>query len=212
MRMGAGVDSAKGVDMDMCVDLGRFQAGVAEHFLNIADVGSAAVHVGGAGVAEKVASTGFVDATAPHELLDPIAQIDRGDPGAVAAEEHRSLAREVVETRTGIAQITAEPGGGSLADGKHPAFSSLATADVEGLVAWIEIAEVEVGEFGPTNTGGVEKLQDRTVSQAKGICGIGNREKETDFLGAEGLRQKACLFPGKVEVCGWIGGYDTCAA
>ena len=53
MRMGAGVDSAKGVDMDMCVDLGRFQAGVAEHFLNIADVGSAAVHVGGAGVAEK---------------------------------------------------------------------------------------------------------------------------------------------------------------
>jgi hypothetical protein len=72
MRMGAGVDSAKGVDMDMCVDLGRFQAGVAEHFLNIADVRSAAVHVGGAGVAEKVASTGFVDATAPHEPLDPI--------------------------------------------------------------------------------------------------------------------------------------------
>jgi hypothetical protein len=41
-------------------------------FLDISDVGSAAVHVGGAGVAEKVASAGFVDATALHELLDPI--------------------------------------------------------------------------------------------------------------------------------------------
>jgi hypothetical protein len=44
-----------------------------QFILAVNSVGSSAVHVGDAGVAEKVASAGFVDATAPHELLDPIA-------------------------------------------------------------------------------------------------------------------------------------------
>ena len=85
VRMGAGVDFPQGVDVDVGVDLGGFHAGVAEHFLHIADVGSATVHVGGTGVAEKVAGAGFIDAAAFHEFLDPVAEIRGGDAGAVAA-------------------------------------------------------------------------------------------------------------------------------
>ena len=40
--------SREGVDVDVGVDLGGFEPGVAEHFLDVADVGAAAVHVGGA--------------------------------------------------------------------------------------------------------------------------------------------------------------------
>jgi hypothetical protein len=50
----AGVDFAQGFDVDVGVDLGGFHALVAEHFLNIADVRPAAVHVGGTTVTEEM--------------------------------------------------------------------------------------------------------------------------------------------------------------
>jgi uncharacterized protein YijF (DUF1287 family) len=57
--VGAGVDFAQGFDVDVRVDLGGFHAGVVEHFLDVADVCPAAVHVGGTGVAEEVAGFGY---------------------------------------------------------------------------------------------------------------------------------------------------------
>ena len=46
VRVAAGMDFLKGVDVDMGVNLRGFHPGVAEHFLHISDIGSAAVHVG----------------------------------------------------------------------------------------------------------------------------------------------------------------------
>jgi RHS repeat-associated protein len=75
VRVGAGVDFAEGVDVDvgvdLGVDLGGFEAGVAEHFLDVADVGAAPVHVGGAGVAEEMAGAGMTDFASPA-AADPI--------------------------------------------------------------------------------------------------------------------------------------------
>jgi hypothetical protein len=67
VRVGAGVDVLEGADADVGVDLGGVEPGVAEHGLNVADVGSAFEHVGGAAVAEEVARAGFGDAGLPHE-------------------------------------------------------------------------------------------------------------------------------------------------
>jgi hypothetical protein len=60
----AGVDFAQGVDVDVGVDLGGVDAFVAEHFLDVADVGTAAVHVGGTAVPPQMAGAGFVDSAA----------------------------------------------------------------------------------------------------------------------------------------------------
>ena len=86
--MGAGVDFSKSVDVDVRVNLGRFQTCVTQHFLNIANVGTTPVHVSGTGVAEEVAGAGFYDAAALHEFLDPVAEVGRCEAGAVAAQEH----------------------------------------------------------------------------------------------------------------------------
>ena len=51
----AAVDFAQGVDVDVSVDLRGFDAFVAEHFLHIADVGTATVHIGGTRMTPKVA-------------------------------------------------------------------------------------------------------------------------------------------------------------
>jgi hypothetical protein len=45
MRMTAGVDLRQRLDVDVGVDLGGFEAGVAQHFLHEADVRTIAVHV-----------------------------------------------------------------------------------------------------------------------------------------------------------------------
>ena len=79
------MDLAEGSDVDVGVNLSGFQAGVSEHFLDVADVGSADVHRGGAGVAEQM--TGAFDGN-PGELhlsSDPGAEVSGGDTGAVTA-------------------------------------------------------------------------------------------------------------------------------
>jgi hypothetical protein len=113
VRVGAGVDFAQGIDVDVGVDLGGFEAGVAEHFLDVAYVGAAPVHVGGAGVAEEMAGAGFFDAAALQEFLDPVAEVIGGDAGAVAAEEYRRLPGQVVEERAGIPRM---PQGAKLSE------------------------------------------------------------------------------------------------
>ena len=59
--VGLGVDGAESVDADAGVALGCFEAGVAEHFGDVADVGAAFEHEGGDGVAEEVAAAVFFD-------------------------------------------------------------------------------------------------------------------------------------------------------
>ncbi len=73
----AGVDFGKGVDVDMGVNLSRFHADMTEHFLNVADVSSAAMHVGGATVAEEMTGAGFIDAAAFHEFFHPVTKVGR---------------------------------------------------------------------------------------------------------------------------------------
>ena len=62
VRVAAGVDFAQGFNVDVGVDLGGLDALVPQHFLHITDVGSAAMHVGGAGMSPGVSRN-------PHNLL-----------------------------------------------------------------------------------------------------------------------------------------------
>ena len=55
MGVTAAVDFTQGVDVNVGVDLRGFDAFVAEHFLHIADVGTATVHIGGTRMTPKVA-------------------------------------------------------------------------------------------------------------------------------------------------------------
>ena len=91
--MGAGVDLAQGVDVDVGVDLRGLHPLVAEHFLDVADVRAAAVHVGGAGVAEQMAGARLFDAAALEQPFDRVPEVGRCDAGTVAAEEEGGFLR-----------------------------------------------------------------------------------------------------------------------
>ena len=159
-----------------------------------------------------MAGAGFVDATASHELFDPVAKVAGGDAGAVAAEEQRGFAGQMGEMRAGIGQKALHPCGGTRADGQHPAFAAFATAHGERAAVRIVVAEVEVGHFGAADAGGVEEFEHRTVAQAKGIGDVGQGEETRDFALIKGFWQLADVFARQVEVGSGVGRDGAIAA
>jgi len=61
-RMRAHVDFLELLDGDLGIDLGRVQALMAEHLLDVADVGAVFQHFGGHGVAEEMTGARLLNA------------------------------------------------------------------------------------------------------------------------------------------------------
>ena len=106
------------LDIEMGVDLGGFEAGVAEHFLDDPDVSTVAVHVGRAGVAQEVAGSRFGDAGGLHLLGNPSSDVGRGDAGGVSREDESRFAGDACHERAGLGQIAVEVLGSALTDGE----------------------------------------------------------------------------------------------
>ena len=87
--MGLGVDILELADADFGVHLGRVQVAVAEHLLDVTDVGPVFQHLRGQGVPEDVATAGLGDLGLAQVALDQLAQGDDVDSVAVAAQEQR---------------------------------------------------------------------------------------------------------------------------
>jgi hypothetical protein len=126
VRVGAGVDVLEGADADVGVDLGGVEPGVAEHGLDVADVGAAFEHVGGTAVAEEVAGPWFADLGAFHHPGDPGAEKSFGEAGAIAAEEQGRLSWKMGQERAGFAEIALEPVGSAGPDGQDSVLAALA--------------------------------------------------------------------------------------
>ena len=85
VRVATGVNLLEGTDADMGVNLGGVEPGMAEHLLNVADVGSSIEHVGGTGMPQEMAGTGQGNANAVELLAYPVADELGAETVAVAA-------------------------------------------------------------------------------------------------------------------------------
>jgi hypothetical protein len=178
VRVTAGMDIPEGVDVDVGVNLRGFDSLVAEHFLHVADVGTATMHVGGATVPPQMAGTGFVDAAAFEEFFDPVAKVGGTEARAVTAEEECGFPGQVVEKGAGLGEEAVEPCGGALADGEHPAFAVLALANDQSAGGGIVVAVIEVGHFRAADAGGVNGVRPRGFTK---LCLIMNALGMTRF-------------------------------
>lgn len=193
-------------DVEVGVDLGGVEAGVAEHFLDDPDVGTGLVHVGGAGMAEEVAGTGFGDSGEFESAAHPGAEVGGGEAGGVAGEEEGGFVRNPGHSGAGVFQIAVEPAGGPPADGEQAGASALALADEEGPRMAVVVAEVELDHLGSADAGGVEEFEDRPVAQSEGAAEVLQGDDVFDFDGRKGFGELAGLFAGKVEIGGRICG------
>lgn len=104
MRMTAGVDLAQGVDVDVSVDLRGLQTGMAQHFLNVADIRSSTMHVSGTGMTKEMAGAPHLDPAAPHQSLDPVAQRAGRNAGSIATEEQGRFVGQVGKEGSGLGE------------------------------------------------------------------------------------------------------------
>lgn len=169
------MDGLQVVFDDVGVDLRGLDAGVAEHFLNVADAGSAAKHPGRARMAQavrgrrcgQVAELGV----AAHEAQQPCGCERLA--GLHQKEQRGGFAWLGLryELRAGFAEVTGEPFKGDVADGHEPVFAAFALLHGDGAFVAVEVVECELAQLSGAEAAGVKQLEHGAVADAFGAGG-----------------------------------------
>ena len=114
----AGVDFAEVLDADLGVNGGGFEFFVAEELLDDADVGPAFEQMGGATVAQKMATAGAADAGLLEGLADAAAEDVGTEGGAVTGEEEGGFGGVEFEAGADFSQVSFEPVHGEAGGGE----------------------------------------------------------------------------------------------
>jgi hypothetical protein len=203
--MACDVDGAEAVDADMGVALGCLEAGVAEQFGDVADVGSAVEQEGGDGVAEEVAASLLVDAGLLEVALDLAGEPVGADWCAHGGEEQSRSGVSVAEAGSGEVEVEAHPEEGAFADGDVPVFGAFASADEDGGSFKVDVSDCQVDQFLAAQGAGVEDLEDGAVAQPEGPCYVGLRQQRRHLGRAERRLGQPPLRSRHQKVACWVG-------
>ena len=181
---------------------------MAEQLLHGAQVGPALEQVGRGGVAEPVGSevrrAGNVGDPAVHQAADRALV----DPPAAGTEEQRGAGSRHAQRRSSDVQPAGQGSGGRLPVGHRALLAALAEDPYHPAVA-VEVVDLETHEFAHPDTGGVEQLEHRHVTQADRAAVVGELGRGLDqgasLVGAE-HRRKRLVRLGRAEARPWIGG------
>lgn len=203
--MGCGVDRSEAVDAHMGVALGCLEAGVAEHFGDVADVGSAFQQQGGDGVPEEVAAPFLVDVgvvqVAPDLAREPVG----ADRCADGREEELPSGLLTGEAWAGEVEIQAQPKEGALADRHVAVFRALTAPNEDGGAVEVDVRDGQVDQLLPAQGAGIEDLKDRAVAQAERPRQIRLRQQRRHLRLAEGRFGKTAVRSRHQKVAGGVG-------
>ena len=152
-------------DAHLGVKAGGVGLGVAEELLDVAKIGPAFQHVGGAGVAQQVRAT-FGNIGLTENFGKMLAEAFGGEAGAQTAEEEFSNFLADEQSRADFVEITGEPVQGAGADGHDALFVALALSHTEGGAFGVEIFDAQSGEFATPEAGAVKEFEHGAVADA----------------------------------------------
>lgn len=201
------VDGFHAVGVDVGVDLGGDDVGVAEEFLDDAEVGAAGEEVGGEGVAEGVGVDGADAGTFGH-AADELPEDDAGDGAAGAGDEEAigvgfgAGGFDGQEEGAEFFYVFFEGGDGGGADGDD-AFLVAFAQDADDAQVEVEVVEGEFGEFRGAQAAGVEEFDDGLVAECEAVAGFGGVEEGGHLVAAEDVGE---FFPlvGGIEEFGGV--------
>lgn len=193
--------------IDVGVDLGGGDVGVAEEFLNDAKVGPVFEEVGREGVSEKVGVDVLFEAGFLGPFFDDLTNAGGGERAAADGYEEVGRGFAGDESRAFVGEVLLDGDEGALADGDQSGFVAL-SGDAEELVFLVEEFEAGVGKFGESEAGGIEEFEEREVSFAQFFLGIDGREELFEVLLVEGFGELSGGF-GWQERRGGIGGDEV---
>ncbi len=187
------VDGHEVVQRDARVALGGGELGVAEEFLDGAEVGAVAEQVGGVGVTESMGVEAGVAVGEEAVFFDEQLDAAGGETGAAAVDEQSILLCRA------DGEVKVERFGGFRGVG-HEAFLAALAADAEPAFGAVEVFEVEADALADAEAAAVEEFEDGVVAFGLVLFDDG------DHLlfggnGGEGLGE----FGGEQELGGVIG-------
>ena len=145
--VGGGVDGPEPVDGHVGVALGGFEAGVAEHLGDVADVGAAFEHQGSHGVAQQVAAPSLVDTSSSEVPADLTAQPVRAQRGTGRGDEQVVAPPVGEQRRAAGAGVEPHPEQGPFPDGHEAVLGSFPGADEHGAAVDVDVVDQEPDEL-----------------------------------------------------------------
>lgn len=202
------VDLAEAAAGDVGVDLGGGEAGVAEEFLDGAEVGAVFQQVGGEGVAEGVGADVVLGAGSEDVAVDDAADAAGGERAAAVVEVEAAgvffvgaLFGEEVGAGFGKIRFDGLLGGAAEED---DALAVAFAADEE-LGGAAGLVDGEADELADAEAGGVEGFEDGAVAEPEGGFVVGRGEELLHVALVEELGEAAALAGGG-EADGGVGG------
>lgn len=187
-RVEFGMHGFEAGGVDMCVDLCGADIGMAEQFLDDAEVGAAAEEVGGEAVTQDVRRDAFEQPAAPAELFDEHPEADALERLA-GSRKKQQIAAMVIDPGTTIGEIMLNRIDRGPADRDnaflHPLAQHADAADLH-----VEVANLELTELGRTQAARVEKFDDREVAQIERRFRIGGLQQLIDLGATQHLWQR----------------------
>ena len=141
-RVEAVVDGFEAVLIDMRIDLGGGDIGMAEQFLNDPQVGTVAEKVGGKAVAKQMGIDIDFDSRVLGGVFDDLPDADRGEFCSTNREENFAPRARFDESGAFLFEISANGGAGFLADGDEASFLTFADDSND--------PEIKIEEFEPS--------------------------------------------------------------
>ena len=178
--------------VDVGVDLGGGEAGVAEHVLDDAEVGAVFEKVGGEGVAHDVGVDVFRESGGACAFFDDLTDAVAGEFFASVGEEDGvGFAAVAQEAGPGVLEVGAQGFGGDAAEWDVAGFAAFA-GDAEEVFFPVYLLGAEVDEFGDAESAAVQHFEDGAVAGAVGeLGGVDALEQGVDGVGCQGFRQLA---------------------
>lgn len=183
------VDFAEVVVGDVGVDLGGADVGVAEEGLDGAEVGAVHEEVGGERVAEGVGGDVLGDAGGAGAFFDDALDGAGGEAAEVAGSVGGGQIAGIVEEEGGELvgagfEVVGEVEGGGFGEVDGAVFLAFA-ADGEFAAVEVDGVAVEIDEFGDTEAGAKEELDDGAVAEVGFGVGGNGIEDGFDFVEVE---------------------------
>jgi len=164
----------------MRIDLGRRDVGVAEHFLDGAEVGPALEQVGGKGMAEGMRRDGLLDAGSVDVASEDFPGTHARERLATSIQEEDALPLPFLEFRALLADVGRNGRDRGSADG-HEALLAAFAENTDQLLLENEVAHAERDPFGDTKTGAIGQLEHRAIAEDEWVVEARRGEEALDF-------------------------------
>ena len=183
------MDLAESRSADVGVDFGGLDAGVAQEFLNDAQVGAVFEQVGGEAVSKHVGRQRPLKAGLACALFDAAPECGRVEGGAAAGEKDRAGRAWADQPGASLLEVALEGGDRFTPHGDDPFLVALAYHGQEAAFQ-AELFQAQGTKFAEAQARGVGQLEDGLVAEGSRRFGLGRwLEEALDFLEGEGPGQ-----------------------